>query len=80
MDGTGEWVRQVNLTNLGTAPVPASSKIALSLVLTNAWTNTPFGSNSLTVSLCSKDNAYLSRGTLTLASLTQTASFTPAAI
>jgi len=76
LDSNGEWLRQVNLTNLGSTTIPANSTITLNLILSNGWTNRAFGSDSLAFHVCSNADAYLSQGIILLTTLINSPSFT----
>jgi len=65
----GNWVIQVNLTNFGTVIIPAGSNIPISIFLTNAWTSTLFGSNTIVFYVDSPADNFVSQGTISLTNL-----------
>ena len=74
------WVTQANLTSLGSSTIPVNSTISIKMILTNAWTNTAFGSNQFKFYIESADNSFLSHGVLALTTINNGNSFIPTTI
>lgn len=63
------WLTQVNLTNLGTSQIPASTNITITLFVTNAWTSSAFNTTPIAFYVCSSTDNYLAQGSLQLSTL-----------
>jgi type VI protein secretion system component VasA len=74
------WVQQVNLTNLGSSPVASNTPIKVELTLTNSWSVEPFSLKLIDVFVCSQEDSYLSKGSISVTTLTQAQNFAATAL
>ena len=60
------WLTQVNLTNLGTTQIAASTNITVNLFVTNDWNNSPFSTTPINFYVVSSTDNNLAQGSVQL--------------
>jgi len=75
------WLTQVNLTNLGSTQILASTNITINLHVINAWISSTFSNTPIAFYLCSSTDNYLAQGSMQLSSIYGGAtSFSPSSV